>query len=94
MFLGCYLSELEIDERLNITGLYLNDHIDDYNQQQGLSYKRKACNCTLAGSFASCRKEVKNISQQHECEYGLISFNQLAKQLRLEVGEYLGNHRP
>ena len=86
--------ELEIDERLDVARLHLDDGVDDDNQQEGLCRQGKPDDTTLAGFLPTVGQEMEHVAHGHEDEHHFVAAHQLAEELGLEVGHYLVNHRP
>ena len=81
--------ELEVDERLHVGRLYLDDKIDEKDKKDGLDKERAAGDegFRLFGKRGWQPMEQK--AQKHENAYGFIGHAPLEEYLRLELMEYL-----
>ena len=86
-------SELEVDERLNIAALNLNDDVDYNDHEQRLSNERHLDNCALTALNPTVGNEVQQIAQKHERHHSPVALNKLPEYLRLEVAENQTEHR-
>lgn len=84
--------ELEVDERLHIARLNLDDHEDEDDDEEGFDHKRTTGDEVLQLVCQELWHEVEDIAQQHEECHGLVGGAPLEEYLRLKLAEYLMEH--
>ena len=81
--------ELEVDERLDIAALHLNDDVDDCNDEQCTDKNV----CSLHSSDDALLPGVGQIMgdkrQRNQHEYEFVAFNHLQEQFRVERSQHL-----
>ena len=86
------LLELEIDERLDVARLNLNDDEDEDDDEDGLDHQRTTGNEVLCLVGDKLGHEVEHIAKKHEEGNGFVGGKPLEEYLRLELVPYLIEH--
>lgn len=85
-------SELEINERLNVAALHLDNEVDKRYQHHCLPHKRKTSHNRTTSVLPFIRTPMKQITDAHKCKYFPISYKQLTYQFGVKRSKQLPNH--
>lgn len=73
--------KLKINERLNITTLYLNNQINQRHQQQSLAQQRKPHHSTATEVLPAVGSKMQQIAYTHPGKHFPVAFHQLNEDL-------------